>query len=223
MDRVTKGELLEIIGDDIDRVTGSGSNGKVLKVDLVKHLNRSHKKEKQHTKVIVNQTPERKSKRRRGTWFIHDNGSRPFKVITSSNEIKIYIHSDEVEDEYDTLLMVFEDPLDYWIGEDVSEPAFRGNNILVQLTDSKYVYIGTDIHQFESRDQIIDFLSPVGNSDVPYSYSFTQNDIFFNIEQKKGPIGCIDLSFDDPYHYLYFNKDYPGARKYRVKTLQKRL
>ncbi len=49
--------------------------------------------------------------------------------------------------------------------------SFKGNSILVKLDDDKYIYIGESIFKFKAKDRIINYLSPVGNSGVPYPYA----------------------------------------------------
>ena len=41
----------------------------------------------------------------------------------------------------------------------------------------KYVYIGSEIYEFESHDPIKQYESPVGNNGVPYPYGII---IFFS-------------------------------------------
>ena len=58
-------------------------------------------------------------------------------------------------------------------GEKVSDEYRRidGNSILINTTKNKYVYIGSEIYDFETDDEIVDYYSPIGNSDVPYPFA----------------------------------------------------
>ena len=53
---------------------------------------------------------------------------------------------------------------------------FDGNSILVHISENKYVYIGSSIYSFESQAKIIRYISPVGNSDVPYPYAIDEKE-----------------------------------------------
>jgi hypothetical protein len=50
-------------------------------------------------------------------------------------------------------------------------PRFDGNSILLQLSKTKYVSIGHEIYSFTTNHQIVEYISPVGNNDVPYPYA----------------------------------------------------
>ena len=50
-----------------------------------------------------------------------------------------------------------------------------GNSILAQITNNKYLIIGWDIYTFTCDSEIEYFISPVGNSDVPYPYAIAKN------------------------------------------------
>jgi hypothetical protein len=50
-------------------------------------------------------------------------------------------------------------------------PEFDGNTILLELDENKYMFIGDRVYTFESLAEIVTFLSPIGNNDVPYPYA----------------------------------------------------
>ena len=78
---------------------------------------------------------------------------------------------------------------------------FDGNTILLQKNKNTYFLIYASIEEFKVfNDEIIKFVSPVGNNDVPYPYAIGKNNIY---------------AFHYPYGYLpkkYFTnlneKDY---------------
>ena len=123
-------------------------------------------------------------------YYIHDNGGRPFKAIATQNKIslnrlsqeeldkpleikdgKVVIDCDCNQDkstwEYTHIidLIHFEG---YWEGFDSSADKMHGNSILIKINDHKYVFVGWEIYSFETNDVIIEYISPVGNNDVPY-------------------------------------------------------
>lgn len=56
---------------------------------------------------------------------------------------------------------------------------FRGNTILAQLSEGKYLYIGTSVRVFKTDDHIVQYYSLVGNSDVPYPVAVGEKYVFF--------------------------------------------
>ncbi|CAE6966622.1 unnamed protein product [Symbiodinium natans] len=52
--------------------------------------------------------------------------------------------------------------------------AFDGNSILLHLEDLKYVFIGEEVFSFAAKSRITRFVSPVGNSDVPYPWAMDE-------------------------------------------------
>ena len=80
---------------------------------------------------------------------------------------------------------------------------FDGNTILLKLEKNKYMFICYEIFTFDSFYGIKEFVSPVGNNDVPYPYAIDKqnnyylliNDVVFNLTDK----------VEDPYRYYYDN------------------
>ncbi len=152
-------------------------------------------------------------------YFIHNNGGRPFNVFptkTSSGkyEVSIYKRGDLIEEKWTYTELAIPPILaeKVFIGEspknEMTEfsggygPEFKGNSILLQISKDKkeYVFIGQDIFSFQSLFEIVDFVSPVGNSDVPYPYAVdTVGNYYLLIEDVvlKVPDG------KDPYRYYY--------------------
>ena len=134
-------------------------------------------------------------------YFIHDNGGRPFLVYVAGNNVWIYKHSKEtvVEDEKDldnpkyyTELVKEYTAKQVFIGKSPKNemtkysgghgPKFTGNSILLKIGDKRYVSIGWTIYEFSTKDEIIEYHSPVGNSDVPYPVAIGTDYVYFMIE-----------------------------------------
>jgi hypothetical protein len=111
-----------------------------------------------------------------------------------------------------------------WIGKSYVSPMtkysggygkrFDGNTILVQISATRYVYIGGDIYSFESP-QIINYLSPVGNNVAPYPFAETKNGYLFMLDKiwmKK-----TDVNVTEPWNvYGAFYDTFPkGTNKLR--------
>lgn len=56
----------------------------------------------------------------------------------------------------------------------------HGNTILIKVSPLEYIYIGgMSIYSFKTTKEIYDYISPVGNSDVPYPVAYSENGVYF--------------------------------------------
>lgn len=71
----------------------------------------------------------------------------------------------------------------------------KGNTILLEITDKKYIYIGEVIKEFNliGDDSIKKYVSPVGNSYLPYPYIVGTNYSYLMLENKYIPNNLLDL------------------------------
>lgn len=154
------------------------------------------------------------------TYFIHDNGGRPFKVVIDNDKVYVYknIHHDfdTYEDFYSDKPILTFHPMKIFIGKSPFNtmtqfsgghgPEFDGNSILIQMSEKKYVYIGRKIYSFATEHKITKYVSPVGNSDVPYPYAVDNKKHIYLLEEdviiKRVPRHI------DPYDYFYDDKNY---------------
>jgi len=142
---------------------------------------------------------------------IHDNGNIPFVVEIINNEVNIFLSDSNIS------FLKF-DAKDIFIGESPKNkmttfscghgPDFIGNSILIELDTNKYEFIGSSIFSFSTLTKIIDFISPVGNNDVPYPYAVdVDGNIYLMIENvvlKNHPqLSELLKVYDDPYSYYY--------------------
>ena len=154
------------------------------------------------------------------TYYIHDNSDRSFMVKITPETILVYkIDIDrtitELSFSYYNYKRVFigknTEYVDDWKKSKLKHPTKRwyyktkGNTILIQLDDFTYVYIGGKyIYSFctDIADEIIDYKSPIGNSDVPYPYAIGKNNIYLMTEFKFiNKFKNIDS--EDPYDNYY--------------------
>lgn len=191
-------------------------------------------------------------------YYTHDNGARPFCVYINKAYVDIYKILDKFIIDFDTIIsrafysqkIASLNPLKVFIGissgakycdhtnSNANIKFFTGNSILVQIAKFKYIYIGSEVYEFDTKDDhILKYYSAVGNNDVPYPVSegnkyiyFMQNGCF-RIEKAKFPKNVI---FEDAYSYYYNNylnkvtskaikNKAKDIQKLKVKYLQKRL
>lgn len=62
-------------------------------------------------------------------------------------------------------------------------PRFDGNSILFLLEEGqykcRYLYVGSSMKGFSTREPIVDFKSPVANNDVPCPYAMTASGLYY--------------------------------------------
>jgi len=142
----------------------------------------------------------RSSSRRRlqpKIYYIHDNGGRPFQIEICGKSVKVYKVSDRNRDP----ILTFR-PQKIFIGKSIEHGRdFDGNTILLQFANNRYVFIGPSIFSFRTYAPIVEYISPVGNSDVPYPYAV---DTFGNCYLLTEDVMVKNVpSNTDPYNYYY--------------------
>jgi len=138
--------------------------------------------------------------------IIHDNGGRPFIVEINDNIAKIYDNTDNKE------LLLELSFVKIFYGKEPVESEYENNSLLLQIALNEYVYIGSVIYKFYTDDEIIDYYSIVGNSDVPYPYAIGTKYTYLMIEYIKISTKLLyetslEYKIYDPYNIYYFNKD----------------
>lgn len=154
-------------------------------------------------------------------YFTHDNGGRPFCVYIDEINNIVYIYKEKKEDSniYDDLIASY-NPIKVFIGKSplipMTEfsggygPEFDGNAILLKIDHYQYIYIGICIYSFTTEYEIVSFVSPIGNNDVPYTYAIdSEKNYYFLVDQNNfidnGILKIDDVSqYNDPYDYYYF-------------------
>ncbi len=129
---------------------------------------------------------------RKRIYFIHDNGGRPFKFVADNTGIKIFTYPEpDLNDPewykfdptgYTISVMNIPKFLGYWRGYDTSPYMMHGNSILVHLGPKRYVFVGLTVIQFTTNDVILDYVSYVGNNDVPYPIAYGVDNIYFILD-----------------------------------------
>lgn len=141
------------------------------------------------------------------TWETHDNGGRPFIVEEFPSKVIVYKQEFNFDtDSYNPREKLFEQPYKkLYIGDKPKwqEPLnwysdFKGNSILVKMSKTNYMFIGHEIYEFETKDddEILEFWSEVGNSDVPYPFAVGTNYVYFFLDHEAIPKDYFSLDKD---------------------------
>jgi hypothetical protein len=170
-------------------------------------------------------------------YLIHDNGGLPFMVSVENNYVDIFSYTfsydipheqlQEIIDNksgWNNFVMRINNPLKVFVGIDNQERIDEredGNTMLIQSSSNKYIYVGPEIFEFTSDEQIQEYYSPIGNNDVPYPYAIVKaesprngqsKDTIYLLAEKVAINGNITGFFDKetdpfyPYHLYYASK-----------------
>ncbi len=80
----------------------------------------------------------------------------------------------------------------FWSGFDASPYKSHGNSILIKISDKKYIYVGQIIYSFNTDQAITDYISYMGNSDVPYPVAYSDDYVYFFLDKKIVPIAELE-------------------------------
>lgn len=81
---------------------------------------------------------------------------------------------------------------------------YDGNTILLQSGPKQYIFVGPTIYSFKALDEIVEFVSLVGNNDVPYPYAVdAQKKYYLFVEDVVLLPSLLIDEYDDPYQYYY--------------------
>lgn len=176
------------------------------------------------------------------SYFIHHNGGRPYLVYVdpSSQKIRVYsipsnvfIHDESDHDSANKWMYtnpVYQASVSrVWIGKSPKNKMtqysggfgrrFLGNSILIKTKKAKeYIFIGEKIYRFLTPNHIEHYVSPVGNSDVPYPFAIDHlGNAYLMIEKVILPAKSFDL--ENPYSTYYQNNKKLSKKMNHVKQI----
>lgn len=134
------------------------------------------------------------------SYNIYDNGGIPFIVkIKSPTLIDVYSNVN-TETPYKLFTIRYNK---LFIGDNLLQDShsakkgkYAGNSILVETGKNQYLYIGSEIYSFTTKDKILKFYSPLGNSAVPYPYAVGEELTYFLLDKKTIPNDLLNLKMD---------------------------
>lgn len=144
------------------------------------------------------------------TYFTHSNGGRPFKIVIKNKDIYVYkytgfVNNNNIYSKKEILYL--KNVKKIFIGKskymsNTFDSYFDGNSILVNIKNNEYVFIGNKIFKFNSFFEIVNYKSPVGNSDVPYPYGIDKNNNYYLMIEDVVINTKLKIN-EDPYDYYY--------------------
>ncbi len=146
----------------------------------------------QTKKTKKRKVKQQKTQKAKKIYKILDNGGTPYVVeitptlcIMKSNHTKKEIYRTPYEHVF--------------LGETgkLKDAVYqKGSSILVQQSPTHYVYIGSEIYSFTTKEPILAYESPVGSSQVPYPYAVGEEYTYFMLDKEKVPNQLLDHTKD---------------------------
>ena len=171
-----------------------------------------------------------KTQRCKKVYKILDNGGTPFVVeITSTT---VCVERNQTQGNKRSNREIFETPYEHvFLGEKgrLKDAIYqKGSSILVCIKENHYVYIGSEIYAFHTKEPILFYESPVGSSETPYPYAVGEEYTYFMLDKEKVPNELLDLKKDaygQFYGYTVSKKEEAAIEKRKTpfvfKTIDK--
>eukprot|EP01129_Flabellula_baltica_P015172 TRINITY_DN7540_c0_g1_i1.p1 TRINITY_DN7540_c0_g1~~TRINITY_DN7540_c0_g1_i1.p1 ORF type:complete len:211 (-),score=43.76 TRINITY_DN7540_c0_g1_i1:18-602(-) len=102
------------------------------------------------------------------------NGGEMYSVVVSPDEISVRRYQDNTQQ-----VLRLTEFMGHWSGFDSSVYEMHGTSILIQVTALEYYYIAGSVVKFVTEEEVVDFVSPVGNSAVQYPVSYGKKYCWF--------------------------------------------
>lgn len=165
-------------------------------------------------------------------YLIFDNGGRPYKVVIKGKGLDIFtyddINYDDINyDDYPILVKSYKNLKNIFIPKGIDDrgnawSGGKGNTILAHISGNRYLFIGPWIYEFETKDEILEYHSQVGNSGVPYPLAIGEKNVYFLIE--KGEEGYLSKEYFEefPKKYKWAIDGYSRLWGHFEKSLKKK-
>jgi hypothetical protein len=161
---------------------------------------------------------------------IIDNGSTPFRVKVSPGKATVFsTFVNATPDYYYTDKAILSTSyFKIFIGDnDLKDTNYApkgqrpGNSILIKVSPTKYIHVGSEIYSFTTNDKIIAYFSPLGNSQVPYPYALGEKYAYFMLDKMTVPIEQIDTK-KDGYSQFYQKGDQLTKKPFKATIIKRR-
>jgi len=184
-------------------------------------------------KTKPKQTRKAQAKQQPKTYKIIDNGYVPYVVEITPTTLCVIQQNAKERGQPKQNTEIYRTPYKHvFLGEKtgrLTDATYRkGSSILVEQSPMNYVYIGSEIYAFHTKEPIIAYESPVGSSSVPYPYAVGEEYTYFMLDKEKVPNELLDPKKDaygQFYGYTVSKKEEAAIEKkktpFAFKTIYK--
>jgi hypothetical protein len=154
---------------------------------------------------------------------ILDNGGTPYTVVVTpmKKRVDIYLYSRWDKGIESEPTFIFQNVPRVYVGQNTATKQFDhakqdpGNTVLIQTeVPRQYVFVNRDIDIIQTCSPVDRYVSPIGNSDVPYPYAMTQSQHVYL--PNEGVYFALPEDCDDPYRYYYTHSRVEGFQQIRT-------
>jgi hypothetical protein len=143
-------------------------------------------------------------------YHTHCNGDCPYEVSITGTDVTVKRRDKNTYGVNATYrgdpILEIKNYIKKYIGDD------NGNTVLIETEPKHFTYIGDSIYNFVTIDDIIAYISPTGNSDVPYPYAIGTTNTYLMLEQSFIPNNLVVSN--DPYNQFY--ERHPSIKVYDI-------
>ena len=227
-----------IIKDENHRTTVKANKAVKLniKIQTLDEFKKSlTKKEKQNLTQVYDNTVDKsikgivyKQTEGNDIYFVKHNGAYPYKVVINPIKNTYQVFKCNYEETYKAKYGVIPENYNTLVRKGKFIKLFVDNatSLLLQITKTKYLFIGHHMYVFEPGEDILKFTSVISHNDSVYPYATGKEKSYLLIEHVAIPRILIkDTPNLDPYEYYYFGNDSRltyEERKKRMKDLEQK-
>jgi len=170
------------------------------------------------SQVLLRANPGKSGKK----YKILDNGGYPFTAVVYKSKVELYIN--ELGGPFFNQIVGYKGqpkvyhPKKVFVGKDPKTGKDVGNSILLDMGKMEYIFIGWNVTKFKAKSKITKYVSPVGNSAVPYPYAIDEDGNYYLMLENVMLDGVS--RGEDPYRVYYQDKKL--GKKYKASVLVRR-
>lgn len=153
---------------------------------------------------------------------IHNNGSHPYSVHVKKTTAEIINNKTDKLAKTVVYKKIFVGDNSLKIAGYAPNGKYPGNTILFELPQNKYLYVAEGITELKPvlGEKILNYYSPVGNSDVPYPYAVGENNTYLLAENVIIPNQLLNLKKD--VYGWYYTADKKYIKSLKLKNIKRK-
>lgn len=161
------------------------------------------------------------------SYFTQWNGNLPYKVYCTTTHFLVrkntttriktgptkynWRYSTEIDANHKFATTLI-GPMPYikkWVGVDKNESNTNGDNLLFQIAEKTYIYVGSHIFKFKTKEPILKYASRMGSSFVPYPVGIGKTFVYLIDEHKYLSTAVVNAIINTLDEYERNPIDYP--------------
>jgi hypothetical protein len=92
---------------------------------------------------------------------------------------------------------------------------YDGNTILLNINKNRYVFIGNEILMFTAFAKIKEYISPIGENNIPFPYAVDEKNNTYLLTEKVVLMNLTSPDYSNPYDYYYDNRNITSDESFK--------